>query len=328
MKKVEILYLSHADVKKVGLKMKDIISIVEQALYEHGSKSVEMPPKPGVHPLKNTFIHAMPAYIPKMNAVGMKWVACFPENYKHNLEQTTGLIILNDPQTGVPVAVMDCAWVTAMRTAAVSAIAVKYLARTNSRIVGIVGAGVQGRYNLLSLREALAEIDLVKVYDIRREVLKKYVEEASANARFEIVPVKSAREAVEDSDIVVTATTITSKPEPFIKDEWLKKGALGLPLEFDCAWEAKALKTCDKFVTDDAEQTRSFTHLGYFPEGVPDIYAELGEIVAGKKKGRETNEERIIDLNGGIAIEDVSVGKKVYDLAQDKGIGIKLELMT
>ena len=119
MPEKQLLYLSQAEVIATGVTMAEIIDLLEIAFQEKGQGRVEMPPKPGIHPGSgDNFIHAMPAYIPALNSAGIKWVSGFPDNYKRNLPYITGLLILNDPETGFPLAVMDCIWITAMRTAA------------------------------------------------------------------------------------------------------------------------------------------------------------------------------------------------------------------
>jgi ornithine cyclodeaminase/alanine dehydrogenase-like protein (mu-crystallin family) len=133
MKDKQLLYLSQEEVKSVDLSMAEIIDLLETAFRDKGEGRVEMPPKPGIHPGGgDNFIHAMPAYIPSMKSAGIKWVSGFPENFKHDLPYITGLLILNDPQTGLPVAVMDCVWITAMRTGAATAVGARRLARPNS----------------------------------------------------------------------------------------------------------------------------------------------------------------------------------------------------
>src|SRR5687767_1851901 len=111
-----LLYLSRADVESVGLSMAEIIDALEEMFRAKGRGEVEMPPKPGIHPLPDAFIHAMPAYLPQLGAAGLKWVSGYPQNQKRGLPYIHGLLVLNDPDTGVPLAVMDCTWITAMRT--------------------------------------------------------------------------------------------------------------------------------------------------------------------------------------------------------------------
>src|SRR6185369_6471590 len=169
MTEQQILYLSRADIEKVNLPMKQIIGLLEDAFCENGNGRVEMPPKPGIHTMPDAFIHAMPAYIPSMRSAGIKWVSGYPENFKRGLPYISGLMILNDVETGVPYAFMDCAWITAMRTGAASALSAKYLARPDSETVGILACGVQGRTNLEALA-CLFPVKQVYAYDVLPEV--------------------------------------------------------------------------------------------------------------------------------------------------------------
>ena len=156
--KHEVLYLSQEDVKAAGLTMAKIIEAVEKGFVEMGSGRVEMPPKPGIHPGEggDNFIHAMPAYIPAMNSAGVKWVSGYPVNPKKGLPYIMGLLIFNDPETGMAKAVMDCVWITAMRTGAASAVSAKYLARPESSTIGILACGVQGHTNLEAMRRPVS----------------------------------------------------------------------------------------------------------------------------------------------------------------------------
>ena len=152
MTEQKILYLSQADVVSINLGTAEVIQLLEKAFNEKGHGRVEMPPKPGIHPGDgDNFIHAMPAYIPALKSAGIKWVSGYPKNTKNGLPYITGLLILNDPETGIPLAVMDCIWITAMRTAGASAVAAKRLARPESSRLGILGAGVQGISNTEAL---------------------------------------------------------------------------------------------------------------------------------------------------------------------------------
>ena len=151
MPEQQILYLSRADVEAVNLSMTTIVALLEQAFREKGHGRVEMPPKPGVHTMPDAFIHAMPAYIPSMKSAGIKWVSGYPANFERGMPYISGLLILNDAETGVPYAIMDCTWITAFRTGAATALSARYLARPESETVGILACGVQGRTNLEAL---------------------------------------------------------------------------------------------------------------------------------------------------------------------------------
>jgi ornithine cyclodeaminase/alanine dehydrogenase len=322
---MEMLYLSRRDVESVGMSMSEIIEAVEEAFVEKGKGKVEMPPKPGIHPRKDAFIHAMPAYIPKLEAAGMKWVSGYPENYKRNLPYITGLIILNDPETGVPIAVMDCAWVTAMRTAAATAVAAKYLTRADSQSVAIIGCGVQGRTNAEALKVVLPKLERIYAYDISEEALNAYASEVEAKLQLEVVRCSTPEEAVRPADVIVTATPILKEPKPVIEAEWLKEGVFACPLDFDSYFKPEAFEAMDKLYTDDLEQQRYYVKVGYF-QRTPEPQGDLGEVVTGRKPSREMDDERIMSINLGLAIEDMATAIRLYRKAREKGIGRMLEL--
>ena len=322
---LEVLYLSKKDVEKVGLSMAEIIETVEDSFREKGEGRVEVPPKPGIHPRPDSFIHAMPAYIPSMNAAGIKWVSGFPENYKRNLPYITGVIILNDPETGVPICIMDAAWVTAMRTGAATAVAAKYLARRDSKVFGIIGCGVEGRSNLEAIITVFEDLEEVRAYDINKDNLNRYVSEVKEKYDIRVMPADSPRKAVEGCDIVVTATPILKNPNPVIEASWFKDGGFACPIDFDSYWKPEAMHSMHKFCTDDKEQLIYYKSVGYFKD-IPEVYADLGEIVTGKKVGRESDSERIMSMNLGLAIEDMSTAVKIYEKAKRKGIGVWLNL--
>lgn len=325
MKRVEFIYLSQEDILDINLSLKEVIDLVEQGLREHGRRRVENPPKPGVHPRNNSFIHAMPAYFKDVNIGGIKWVSGFPDNREIELPQILGLLILNDMNTGVPLCVMDCRWITAVRAAAVTAITAKYCARKDTSVVGIIGTGVQGRYNLLALKEIIPGIKKTKIFDINRKTAEKYQNELSQRAGVEILICEDVESVAKESDIIITATQRLERP--LIKNEWFDKGCLGFGLEAARAWYGDAILNADKFITDDWEQTKYFQEQGAFPDGLPILYAELGTIVCGEKAGRENDDERILAINIGLALEDIIVANRVYEIARDKGSYKKLILM-
>ncbi len=320
----KILYLSRKDVEEVALPMKEVIGLLEKAFREKGLGRVEMPPKPGIHTRKDAFIHAMPAYIPSMNSAGIKWVGGYPENYKKGLPYISGLLILNDVETGIPYAVMDCTWITALRTGAASALAAKYLACPDSQVMGVLGCGVEGRTNLMAMKEILP-LERVYAYDIRPEAAEKYKEEMESLLGLEVIVVDEPKKAVVDSDVVVTAGPILKHPTPIIEKGWLKPGGFASPVDFDSYWKPEALAEADKYATDDIAQYHYYRQVGYF-QNAPEPYADLGEIVTGQKPGRETPEERTISMNLGLALDDMAVAPEIYRRAVEKGIGTWLPL--
>jgi ornithine cyclodeaminase/alanine dehydrogenase-like protein (mu-crystallin family) len=324
LKRVEMLYLSQEDILDMEIPMREMIPLVEQGLKEHGLGQVENPPKPGIHAKSDSFIHAMPAYFRKLGIGGIKWVSGYPSNRELGLPQILGVMITNDMETGLPTAIMDCRWITAVRTAAVSAVTAKFCASKGSETLGVIGCGVQGRMTLGALKEVTPTLKKVKAYDINPETAKRY-KDLEKQVGVEVTPVKSVEEAAKDSDMILTATQ--RLPKPLVRNEWFKPGALGMGLEASRAWYGDAILTADKFVTDSWDQTTHFHEQGAFPDGLPKLYAELGEIVAGTKKGRENQKERILAINIGLALEDVIVADYVYRKAEKRGGYQKLTLM-
>jgi ornithine cyclodeaminase/alanine dehydrogenase len=320
----KILYLSQSDVASLGVTMKEIIDALEVAFREHGNGKVEMPPKPGVHTQPDAFIHAMPAWIPALHSVGVKWVSGYPDNFKRGLPYITGLLILNDEVTGIPLAVMDCTWITAMRTGAATAVAAKYLARPESESVGILGCGVQGRSNLEALN-VLFKIKRVVAYDTLPEQVDRFADEMGRRLGLPIVKARQPRDAVEGLDMVVTAGPILHKPHATIQAGWIKEGAFASLVDFDSYWAGAAMKETSKFCTDDVPQLEHYRSIGYFQD-IPPIYATVGELVAGIKRGRENAKERTMTCNLGLALDDMATAPIVYKRAVERGIGTWLKL--
>ena len=320
----DLLYLSQADVASVGLTMPEIIGALEGMFREKGEDRVEMPPKIGIHTMPDAFIHAMPASIPAQKAAGMKWVGGFPENSKRGLPYITGLLILNDPETGVPLALMDCTWITAQRTGAATAVAAKFLARPESSTVGILGCGVQGRSNLEALK-VIFPLTKAYAYDTHPERAAGYARELSAQLGIEVAPVSDPKQAVASSDIVVTAGPILRTPHATIQRGWLREGAFASLVDFDSYWHPAALHEVDKFCTDDVPQLHHYRDIGYF-QNIPPIHADLGELVTGRKPGRQKAEERTIACNLGLALDDMATAPLIYQRALEKGIGTWLPL--
>jgi ornithine cyclodeaminase/alanine dehydrogenase-like protein (mu-crystallin family) len=320
----QMLYLSAADVRGVGLDLRTIVGLLETAFREKGEGRVEMPPKPGVHTRPDAFIHAMPAFIPALRSAGVKWVSGYPDNHRLGLPYITGLLILNDVDTGVPYAVMDCTWITAYRTAAASALSARYLARPDSRTVGILACGVQGRTNL----EAMAvefQVTRAFAYDVRPDVQRRFADEMSGELGIEVIGVDGPRAAVAESDIVITSGPILRNPAPAIEAGWLRPGAFASAVDFDSYWSPAAMAEFDRVTTDDHAQFQYYRRAGYFRQ-TPDPDADLGELVAGLRVGRTDERQRTLAINLGLALDDMAVAPEVYRRACERGIGTLLPL--
>lgn len=324
MESQHLLYLSRADVERVALDMPAIVALLETAFREKAEGRVEMPPKPSLHPGGDAFLNAMPAFIGGMGSAGIKWVGGSPGNAARGLPYITGLIILNDPVTLLPIAVMDGAWITAQRTAAASAFSAKHLARPESEVLGILGCGAQGRSHVEALSAAFP-LTRIQAFDVSPDIQRRFVEEMEERTGLEIVGADTPRKAMAGSDIVVTAGPLLKHPRPTADTGWLEPGGFASAVDYDAYWTRAALAEMDKVATDDLPQWRHMRSMGYFG-GMAEPYADLGEIVTGRKPGREGDGERILAMNLGLALDDVVVAVEVCRRAAARGIGVRLPL--
>ena len=308
------LYLSRADVEAIGLPSSEIMQAVEQALREKASGRAQMPPKHWLTSGERRFFSAMTSVLPAVGATACKWQSGSPDNQRHGLPFITGLLILNDLETGAPLAIMDSTWLTAQRTAAATAVAARCLSIKSPQAVAILGCGVQARTNFEMLRSVFPDLAAVQAYDIVPQAMQRYAEEMSMRYGVRVRQCKTPREAVGDADIVVTCGPITSDSERVGEISWLKPGALVVTLDYDCYWKPEALREADAILTDDIEQLNHLREYGYFV-GLTDVTGEFGDVVSDKIRGRTSESQRIFSINIGIALEDVSVACRIYKAA-------------
>jgi ornithine cyclodeaminase/alanine dehydrogenase len=259
-----------------------------------------------------------------MQSAGVKWVGGNPANPARGLPYISGLIILNDVDTCMPYAVMDCTWITGYRTGAATAVSAKHLARPESTSAGIVACGFQGRTNLLALAEVF-HLTRVYAFDTDAGAQRRFVSDMSAALNIDIVGVRDARDALTASDLVVTSGPLLKHPDPTIPKDWLRPGAFASAVDFDSYWTADALAQFDKIATDDHAQFQYYRRAGYF-QRTPDPYADLGELVGAQKPGRERADERTMAINLGLALDDMAVAPEVYRRARARGLGTRLPL--
>jgi ornithine cyclodeaminase/alanine dehydrogenase-like protein (mu-crystallin family) len=322
----EMLYLSQKEVINMGLTEKEILALVKEALVAHGKKEYEMPAKIGVHPYPEVFFHAMPAYVPSKQAIGCKWIECYPKNpSKFQLPQTTGLLILNDVESGCPIALMDSALITAMRTPAVTSLAAEAL-HPDAETFGMFGCGIQGMEHVRYIGHSLKKLKKIYVYDVREEAMDRLIKEVQPKISVEIVKGKSPEEVTKSCEVLSSATVILREPLAVIKDEWVSKGQTIIPCDMNTFLDPVTSRRADKYIVDSIEEHELFDQMGYFPEGLPKIASETGEIIAGVKKGRESKDELIVCSNIGMAVCDVVVGREIFNKALANRVGAKLTL--
>ncbi len=322
----KFLYLSFEDVNKVNLSMEEVIKATEAGFVEMGKGLAEMPPKNAIHPGEggDNYIHGMPCYIPGMNSAGIKWVAGYPGNTAKGLPYNTGIMALNDTTDGIVYAILDCRWVTTKRTGAASAISAKYLARPESETIAIIACGIQGHSNLEAMN-CQFKLKKVRAYDVNPAAANKLADYARSLG-LDVEVCDTAEKAVRGADLIVTSGPIFKKPYDTVKEGWMEEGAFASLVDFDSCWSRAALAEADKWTTDNTGQYNHYKdELGYF-QNCPTLHAELGEIVVGKKKGRENAKERTFAANLGLALDDMAVAPIIYAKAKELGIGTWLPL--
>jgi ornithine cyclodeaminase/alanine dehydrogenase-like protein (mu-crystallin family) len=318
------LYLSRAAVEQINLSMDRIIEVVEASLVEKASGRVQMPAKHWMEPRQTRWFGGMSSLIPSLGYAAMKWQSGSTENAKADLPYLTGMLFLNRLDDGLVSAVMDSTWLTQQRTAAESAVAVKYLAKAGVTNFAMLGCGVQARSHLQAFRLVMPHLSEVVAFDINPAAAAAFAREVEAvGLRARIV--QSARAAIDATDIVITAGQIEPHLPRTIDADWLHPGLLGITLDYDCYWKAAAFNAADKLFTDDFDQVEHIKEYGYFV-GCPQPLAELGAVAAGLAPRRESDTEIIITMNMGVAVEDVATAKEIYELAKEKSIGVTLPL--
>jgi ornithine cyclodeaminase/alanine dehydrogenase len=320
----KILFLSRSDVERAGPAMDEVIRAVEAMFREKGEGRTEMPPKTAIHPRPEGFLNAMPAFLPKSNAAGIKWVGSYPGNIARGLPSITGLIVLNDSETGVPICVMDGTWITAQRTGAATAVAAKFLARQEAETVGLLGCGVQGYSNIEALSR-LFGVKRIKAFDLRPEASAAYARRVGDTLGLRVEVVGTPAAAVRGSDIVVTAGAIRRDLPATVEAAWFEEGAFASAVDYDSAWTQGALAAVDVFATDDVAQMEYYRDRGEHFLHVPAGVVELGDIVAGKTPGRSAARERTMAMNLGIALDDMAVAPLILAKARAAGLGVELE---
>ena len=313
-----VLLISRHEVEKL-LTMKEAVKAVEHAFKLQAEGKTTMPPKLYLDlPEYKGDFRAMPAYID--GSAGIKWVSVYPNNCNCNLPTVLATIILCDPNNSLPVAIMDGTYITNMRTGAAGGVAVKYLARKDSSVIGMIGAGAQAKTQLLAISEVLPRIEEVKVFDMRMDASAIYAREMSAKLGINIYPVETIQEAT-DTDIVVTTTP---SKKPMVKKEYIRPGthinAIGADAKGKQELEAALIRNA-KIVVDDIAQASHSGEINVpLSEGkikVEEIYGTLGEVVANLKVGREGDEEITIFDSTGLAIQDIACARLVYEKAKE-----------
>jgi ornithine cyclodeaminase/alanine dehydrogenase-like protein (mu-crystallin family) len=275
------------------------LNLVEETYMAMSRGEAELPAKIGVHPRPDSFLHAMPTYLRAADAVVLKWVSGFPDNPRRGLPFISGVIVVNEADTGVPVALMDAAEITAARTAAASGVCVRRWAPPRWRRAAILGCGEQARYHAAVLRHLQRDVEITGF-----DPVPGRVETLGGDVRV----AESAAEAVAGAEVIVTAGPIVERPSSPLTPAWLgEQWWLLLPIDFDLYVSADAAGGADLFVSDDVTQFEAYRAQGHFA-GWPAPHASVGEALEDGREGR-----RVLACNLGVATLDAAFARAVLD---------------
>lgn len=316
------------------LTFEEVINAVELAFRMKGLGYTQMPAKQYLFMKKyNGDIRTMPAYLEETDVVAVKVVNSHPENRKQGLPTVLGIIILVDPRTGAPKAIMGGTKITALRTGAAGAVAAKILAKSNPKTVGVVGAGIQARSQLIGLQTVFKTIEEVRVWDLDEKAAASYSKEMTMKySQSNVYSVPSIKEAVQGANIIVTTTP---SRKPLVYEKWIKDGTHINCIGADSPGKQEldpAILIKSKIVVDDWSQS---VHGGEINVAIAkgiirreDVWGDICEIVAGLKEGRTSPEEITIFTSTGLAIQDAATADIAYRKALKEGIGEQIDILN
>lgn len=332
---MKTLILTDGEIRSL-LSMKEVMEAVEKAFIEKGLGYAQMPPKPYLFfPEHYGDLRVMPSYLERLGVAAVKVVNSHPNNPSaHGLPTVMATILLIDPRNGAPISIMGGTHITSMRTGAAGGIAAKYLARRDSRVVGLVGAGAQARTQLEALISLYGGLDEVKVWSRSEGTREAFLSEVRTRHRERIgriLPSFSIRDAVEGADIVVTTTPSRN---PIVSNDWISEGMHINCIGADAPGKQEldpAILRRAKVVVDDWEQASHGGEINVpMARGIlkkEDVWGTICEVVAGLKAGRVSPEETTVFASTGLAIQDAVTARLAYEAAVSKGLGRFIEFL-
>ena len=323
-------FLSGPDIESLGLTHAEIVAAVEDAVRAHGDGRVVVEPRVHLVPDNHGAGHfnVLRGHLGVPGVSGVKVVGDFVANYAAGLPSELGLLTLYDPETGVPLAVMDATMITACRTGAMTAVGARYLARRDSRVLGHVGARGTAFWNIVLLDE-MFDLDEIRITSRRPESREAFAQELAAVTGTRIRVTATAEEAFDRADILVEASRLT-EPEPLLRTGSVQPGAFVVPYGTVSAVELDLLDVMDKVVVDDWREAQSGRfgalrrHVDTGRLSAASLHAELGQVVTGRRPGRERDDERILFWHRGLAILDIAVGLAILRRAEQQRAGTML----
>jgi ornithine cyclodeaminase len=328
MQQIHMTYLNGPDVEALALTDDELLAAVEASLRAQGRGETVIEPR--VHLVPETsakgHFNVLRGYVKPLRVAGVKVVSDFVDNYKQDLPSEMALLNLFSPETGMPLAVIDATAITDMRTGAMTALGAKHLARKNSRVLGHVGARGTATWNV-RLLDHLFDFDEIRVHSKRPESRDAFAARLSADLGKQVRAVESWQACLEGADIMVEASRL-EQPEPLFKTAWIEKGTFVVPYGTMSAVELSLTDIMDKMVVDDWGQCRKGLPVGALRAHVDsdrltedNLHAELGQIVAGRKPGRERDDETILFWHRGLSLSDIALGAALLEKAARQGLG-------
>jgi len=319
------LLLSREDIQRC-LDMRACLGIVEQVFRAHGEGKVVMPAKLSLNLERaGGWVNAMPAYVDPFDTAGLKWVGGWGGNIERGLPFIMGTILLIEPQTGLLLSVMEGGFITNIRTGAATGVAAKYLAKKDSAIVGLVGAGAQARMQLRALSNVFS-LEEVRIADIVPEALTRFAQEMERELGVAIKKARNNEEAVDGADIIVTAT---ASHQILVKRAWVSRGAFVASIGSYPELDPQLILNAEKLLVDSWAQNKHRGELSRLVEegliNEENIHGEIGEVVAGKMPGREREDEIIVACLIGLGGHDVGCAHFAYEEAEKRGLGSKFD---
>ncbi len=330
MKVSRLRYVSGRDVEELRLTRREILDSVEDAVRAQGEGDVVLEPRMHLMPPNGGKGHfnVLRGYIGPENVCGVKIVGDFVDNYRLGLPSELALVNLFDPETGVPLGIVDATMITSARTGALTALGAKYLARPDSKVLGHIGSRGTAWWNVTMLDD-LFDFDEIRVTSKRPESRDTFAQKLSEHLGKPVKAVATAEETLVGADIMVEASRLM-EPAPLVRTEWVTPGTFVVPYGTVSAVELSLTEVMDKIVVDDWGQA----HAGKFgalrrhvDEGLltkDTLHAELGDIVAGNVPGREQPDERTLFWHRGLATTDVALAYLILQRAEDAGLGTVL----
>jgi ornithine cyclodeaminase/alanine dehydrogenase-like protein (mu-crystallin family) len=319
------LLLKESEIVRVAPTLREIVGIVEAAYRAEAEGRADVPAKIAAHPGRpNSFLHAMPGWLAEPPALGLKAVSYYPGIAARGFRDSTAIILLYDPETGQPIAIMEGMWITFARSVACAAVAAKHLANPAPRRLGLVGCGGLGEWSLRAMTDVFPSISEIVVSSLRPESREAFCRRLANAGPWTLRPAAETRHAVEGMDIVVSSTP--QQPEARLKEAWWSPGTLVIPFDYPFAWDDDAYRQCDLLVSDGlgtlAKHEERSRSAGIRPGfRLPANRRSLQELVAGRAGGRQGPRDRIFAIVTGIASTDLAVAIETYRRARREHLG-------